>query len=139
MLLQGDGACFVCGKDNPAGLQLSFESRNGTITATFTPRAEHQGYKLMVHGGILSAVLDEASAWAAINAGYPALTAEINVRFKNILMTGEVTIVEAVLTKTGSRLIESRSWITRKDDGALIAEATVKLIPVKGHDLSEAG
>ena len=57
-------SCFVCGVGNPLGLNLAFQSTGTTVTAVFRPRAEHVGFKRVVHGGLIATVLDEAMVWA---------------------------------------------------------------------------
>jgi acyl-coenzyme A thioesterase PaaI-like protein len=52
--------CFVCGIDNPIGLHLAFYTDDdGRCIAHFHPKPEHQGYPGQLHGGIISALLDE--------------------------------------------------------------------------------
>ncbi len=128
--LEDDNYCFACGRENPCGLKLSFHYSNGKLTSEFTPSKIHQGYKDITHGGIITIVLDEAMIQAAIAEGINPVTAEINVRFKMPLMADEETIVRAEITKRGSKLIEAYSCLLKKEDGAMIAEAHAKLIPL---------
>jgi acyl-coenzyme A thioesterase PaaI-like protein len=52
--------CFVCGIENPIGLKLRFYTDDeGRCIARFRPKPEHQGYPGQLHGGIISALLDE--------------------------------------------------------------------------------
>lgn len=125
--LQDDGKCFVCGKDNPCGLRLAFTNKNGKVISEFTPSEIHQGYKDITHGGIISTVLDEAMIYAAVEDGIFPITAEIRVRFKKPLMTGDTVIIEAEVVKSNSRLIATHAKLTRKKDGCLIAEAYGKI------------
>ena len=128
MTLQDDSFCFVCGKKNPQGLKLSFQNSNGRIVSEFTPSKIHQGYKDIIHGGIITSVLDEAMIQAAISEGMIPLTAEITVRFKKPLLANVETIVEAEITKKGSRLTEAASRLLKKDTGDIIAEASAKMV-----------
>jgi acyl-coenzyme A thioesterase PaaI-like protein len=128
MTLQDDSFCFVCGKKNPQGLKLSFQYSNGRIVSEFTPSKIHQGYKDIIHGGIITSVLDEAMIQAAISEGMIPLTAEITVRFKKPLLANVETIVEAEITKKGSRLTEAASRLLKKDTGDIIAEASAKMV-----------
>ncbi len=60
--------CFVCGRENPAGLKLEFyEDREADqVRAEITIPDEYQGYPGIVHGGIVSAILDEVSGRAVM-------------------------------------------------------------------------
>jgi len=128
-----DGLCFVCGKANAHGLKLLFHSTNGTTFSEFVLQNNFQGYKNIIHGGVIAAILDEAMIHAATAEGYSPVTAEITVRFKQPLSAGRTAIVEAVLTQNGPRIIKARSRISDKTSGVLIAEATAKMIPLKEY------
>ncbi len=125
--LEDDHYCFVCGEKNPNGLHVRFSFQDGKVLAEFVPEKIHQGYKDIIHGGIISTLLDEAMVKAALMQGIPAITAEITVRFKNPLMSGEKAIVEATIIKMNKRIIETSANI-RKTDNTLIAEGHAKLL-----------
>ena len=129
--LEDDKYCFACGKKNPCGLKLSFNYSGGRLTSEFTPSKMHQGYKDITHGGIITTILDEAMIQAAIAEGLNPITAEINVRFKKPLLVDKKVIVEAEITKRGSRLIEAAARLLMQSDGSVIAEASSKLIQAK--------
>lgn len=125
--LEDDHYCFVCGEKNPSGLHLKFSLLEGKVLTEFTPQKIHQGYKDIVHGGIISTLLDEAMVKAALMQGMPAVTAEITVRFRNPLMAGERALVEAAIVKMNKRIIEA-SAIVKKEDNTIIAEGQAKLL-----------
>ena len=73
-----DNFCFVCGSNNPHGLKLSFtynEKNDETISKAIFPR-HLQGWKDVLHGGIISTVLDEILIKAARHKGFDCVTAE---------------------------------------------------------------
>jgi uncharacterized protein (TIGR00369 family) len=125
--LEDDNYCFVCGEKNPYGLHLTFSGSDGKIMAEFIPQKTYQGYKDMVHGGIISTLIDEAMVKAALMQGIPAITAEITVRFKNPLMVWDRAVIEATIIKMNKKIIET-SAIVRKTDNTLIAEGSGKLL-----------
>ena len=125
--LQDDNYCFVCGEENPLGLRLKFSFDNGKASAEFVPQKVYQGYKDIVHGGIIATVLDEAMVKAALMQGMPAMSAEITVRFRNILFAGERTFVEALIEKKNRKIIEA-SAVLKKADKTIIAESQAKLL-----------
>jgi uncharacterized protein (TIGR00369 family) len=125
--LEDDHYCFVCGEKNPSGLHLKFSLSDGKVLTEFTPQKIQQGYKDIVHGGIISTVIDEAMVKAALMQGMPAVTAEITVRFRNPLMAGEKAIVEAEITKANRKIIETTA-VVKKADGTPIAEGSAKLV-----------
>lgn len=125
--LEDDNHCFVCGEENPSGLHLKFDLCDGKVHSEFTPEKTFQGYKDVVHGGIISTVLDEAMVKAALMHGMPVVTAEITVRFKNPLMAGEKAVIEAQITSTNRKIVETAA-IIKKPDNTLIAEGHAKLL-----------
>lgn len=126
-ILEDDHYCFVCGEKNPSGLHLKFSIQEGKVFTEFTPQKIHQGYKDIIHGGLISTLLDEAMVKAALMQGISAVTAEITVRFKNPLMAGEKAIVESAIVKMNKKIIET-SAIMKKTDDTIIAEGHAKLL-----------
>jgi len=129
--LRDNRRCYVCGKDNPSGLQAVFEiDKNArTIIGRFTPRQEHEGWQGIVHGGIVASLLDEAMVKLAAHLGIPAVSAEITVKFKAPAAAGEELSITGKIVKEASRLIEAESTVMRGP--VVIGEATGKLLKVK--------
>ncbi len=126
--LRDNNQCYVCGKENPAGLGVNFKinKEQRAISAKFTPTDDHQGYEGIVHGGILSALLDEAMGKLTVSLGIPAVTAEMTVTFKTPAAPGEELFVSGRLTQETNKLIQARAKIERGQ--VVIAEATGKLV-----------
>lgn len=130
MELIDDGYCFVCGPKNPAGLRLEFIFDGNVIKTEFIPKKEHQGYFNIVHGGIVSTLLDEAMVKLAIARGMPAVTAQMEIRLRKALGVGEKIIVQAEIVKDSKKIIEAYAKAATKD-GVIIADATGKLMKVR--------
>ena len=82
--------CFACGLDNKRGLQLKFRvDPDGSATASWVPGSEWEGPRGIVHGGIVTTLLDEAMAKAVAVTGCKTMTAELRVRFRQYAETGE--------------------------------------------------
>lgn len=128
--LEDDGHCFACGPKNPGGLKLAFSREGGKVRAVFTLGKVHQGYRDVVHGGIISAVMDEAMIKAALETGVAPVTVELMVRFKKTLMVGEEAVVEATLERPqgSKRLIEASAVLRKASDGTLVATGRAKLL-----------
>ena len=125
--LEDDNHCFVCGEKNQFGLHLKFSIHDGRVVSEFVPQKIHQGYKGIVHGGIITTIIDEAMVKAAIMQGVSAITAEITVRFKNTLMVGEKVVIEATIINMNKKIIETSAQV-RKADDTIIAEGHAKLL-----------
>lgn len=125
-----DHGCFGCGAANPQGLHLRFTPEAGGVRATFTPLPVHQGYEQVVHGGILSTLLDEAMAWAVAAAGVWAVTGEMQVRFRRPLHVGEAISVHGEVTDIRTRAILAAGQLVREADRQVIATATALFVRV---------
>lgn len=115
--------CFVCGQDNPIGLKLKFAQAGEGIRAEFTPSDLHAGYDGLVHGGILAALIDDAMANIWFTRGQEAVTAKIEVRFRQEAKPGEPLVVTAQPTGAKGSLYTARATVARPD-GAVIAEGS---------------
>ena len=127
---RSDHACFGCGDQNPIELHLHFEPVGDGVEALFVPRSEHQGFEDVIHGGIVSTVLDEAMAWATARAGLWAVTGEMRVRFRLPLRVGERTSVTARVTGFRNKVVTTTAELTRVDDRARIATASATFVKV---------
>lgn len=59
--------CFGCGPANPSGLQMKFYTDGKSIASWISIPDNFTGWNNVVHGGILSTVLDEIMGRAAIH------------------------------------------------------------------------
>ena len=60
------GICFGCGPANEKGLRIrSFAGDDGEFTAEWRAEAHHQAFPGVLNGGIIGALLDCHSNWAA--------------------------------------------------------------------------
>jgi uncharacterized protein (TIGR00369 family) len=128
--LADDGYCFVCGPRNPVGLKLEFRFNGKTITTEFIPKKEHQGYLDIVHGGIISTLLDEAMVKLAIAMDMPAVTARMDVRLKKALAIGEKVNIESGVIKETRKTIDAYARAVNGDN-VVIADAKGTLVKVK--------
>jgi len=125
--------CFACGRHNPIGLKLNFEWQGERYVTRFLPKPEHQGYAGIVHGGILSTLLDEAMARLAYVKGYDAVTAEMALSFRKPVYVGEqLTISGWINSKRGRILLCSAE--ARNEQNELVATAKGKLFVVGEAD-----
>ena len=114
--------CFGCGQQNPCGLKLKFRRDGKTATAGFVPSEYHQGWKQVIHGGILTSVMDEAMGYAAYYEHIPCVSGIIEVRLRQPVRVGERLTVTAWVTKQARRLAFTVAQLAR-EDGTVVAEA----------------
>jgi uncharacterized protein (TIGR00369 family) len=121
--------CFVCGKNNPGGLRLCFEinREERTLKTTFVASPVFQGYDDVVHGGIISTLLDEAMSKLAYELGYHAVTGTLDIRFKNPAPVGQPLLVHGEIIEVRNRVIKAKARV-EKEDGTPLATATSMLV-----------
>ncbi|MEW6712027.1 MAG: radical SAM protein [Candidatus Riflebacteria bacterium] len=116
--------CFVCGNRNDFGLHIPMKEsvKDGTCTFSWTPGPAFQGYAGIVHGGILSTLLDESMAYALMDGGIKVVTADIRVRFHRPSPVG--ISLKFIATRVGQRknLHFARASVLLPD-GTVLAEA----------------
>ena len=121
--------CFACGKDNPIGLKLSFEWDGKTAKTEFTPTRLHQGWSGVVHGGIISCLLDEAMTYVPYFKGVHCITAKMEMRIRRPVPVGEPLTVSSTMTRKTRRLVETKAVILSKD-GTLMADGKATMFVV---------
>jgi uncharacterized protein (TIGR00369 family) len=133
--------CFACGIENPIGLKMTFyQDEKGRVVATFTPRDEHQGYPGVVHGGIVTALLDEVLGRVAIAAERWMVTGRLNIRFRRPVHVGETLTIVGEAVSWKKRTLEARGEI-RLANGQIGAEATgtfLEIPPEKVEGMEDA-
>jgi len=98
-------ACVVCSPANMQGLGLVFvPMSDGSVEATFGCKRFYEGYPDMVHGGVVSSILDGAMTNCMFAQGHNAVTAELRVRFLEPVEIGVVATVRAWLQQSSSLL-----------------------------------
>lgn len=105
--------CFACGSRHPHGLHLRF-SRDGDhgVEALWQADEAWESFEGVIHGGIVSTVLDEAMSHAVAATGVPALTCELRVRLRHRIEPGERLHVSG--------------WVVEKRKRKVVTEATLK-------------
>jgi acyl-coenzyme A thioesterase PaaI-like protein len=124
MAFVADNGCFVCGPANAGGLQLTFAHDGEMYVTTCIVPATYQGYQGIVHGGILSTLLDEVMARLVWERYGPAATARLAVRFHRPAPIGVP--------------LEFRGWITAARRGGQLCDTAAQALLVDGTLLAEA-
>ena len=130
MAVGGDDYCFACGTKNPIGLHLEFAPVEDKVVAKKIVPREYQGYTNVVHGGIVTLLLDEAmSSFVQEKYNEQAMTGRLEIRYKH------PTPVETELKIYAWQESQRRNIIFLKaavetPDGTVTAEATAKFAVV---------
>jgi uncharacterized protein (TIGR00369 family) len=120
--------CFVCGKNNPDGLHLAIHRDNEekAAWAEIAVPEKFCGWEGIIHGGIISTLLDEIMAYSAFTHDEKGVTGEISVRFRKPMPSNKTVRVEGCVESERGRILCTTGKITLGD--VLIAEATAKMV-----------
>ena len=120
-----DHNCFGCSPTNPSGLQMSFLAGDSSVTSYVTVPEHLCGWNNLVHGGVLSTILDEIMSWATIHLlRQIPMTKSISVDFIKPVYVGNPLKVEGrVLKNINRREVLMEGKILSSDD-VCCAQAT---------------
>lgn len=124
--------CFICGKDNPIGLKIEFEMTNGKATGEYTPSRNFEGYKDVLHGGIISSLLDEVMVYAVFSQGLLAVTTQMEVKFRRAAKIGEKLQIEGNIVTDRGKLILAEGQILNQE-GGIVATGKGKFFKAEGE------
>ncbi len=123
-----DDMCFVCGKENKSGLNFEFsynkEQKEAEAIIIFEPFC--QGWKDIVHGGLISTVLDEIQIKVASFNGFRCVTAELNIKFKRPVKTLNKYFLSSKITKITEKIIYTEA-VVKDQNSKVYAISNAKL------------
>lgn len=131
--------CFVCGVENPIGLNLTFYSVGaGKVEAEYIVPNVYQGYPGVVHGGVVAALLDEITYRSIItdNPNRMMFTARLDIRYRMNVPVEEKLTLRGIAGKVKSKTATAKGMIY-DPRGKLLAEADAILITVPDYSLDE--
>ena len=100
-----DKECFGCGLENSHGLKMCFEFNERKIRSKLVIEKKFRGWSNLIHGGILSTMLDETMSWTVIHfTGKFMLTRSMTVTFKKPVRVGaELTVTGYIKEQSSER------------------------------------
>ncbi|MFP4200945.1 MAG: PaaI family thioesterase [Clostridia bacterium] len=123
--VMSDG-CVICGRANPHGLKMRFQTTPEGVRSTVTVPERFQGFDGVAHGGTVAAILDDAMWWAILRGrAATTMTAEMTVRYHAPVPIERPLVVEASLVSHRGRLHRARAMISFEgsDGNGALAEA----------------
>lgn len=125
--------CLICGFENALGLNAKFYNmENDTVCAVFTFKKEHQSYPGRVHGGLVSALLDELGGrtiWVK-DPNLLGVTATLNVKYrKPVPYDEELLGVGEILKRNGRIFIAKAVLMTKKKEVLAEIEGSYVILP----------
>lgn len=132
--------CFGCGPANEKGLRIKSRVEGDELVADFTPEAHHEAFTGVLNGGIIGALLDCHSNWAAayhlmkqmgLDAPPCTVTADFHVKLRRPTPLAPVIVRAHVVESGPDRAVVEA---TLSADGKLCATCRGTFVAVKeGH------
>ncbi len=120
---------FFSGKFNPKSMGIEYTETKTGVKAVFIPKPEYISYFDVVHGGLMSAILDDAMAFSINILGIKAYTAKLEVKFVKPLIVEEKYFVRADILRRRKSFITTEGVI--KDfSGNIFITSSAIFIPV---------
>jgi len=117
--------CVVCSSANTKGLHLHFDvADDGSVKADFQCDEAFEGYPGVLHGGVISSILDGAMGNCIFACGQAAVTIEMTTRFRHPVTTYSQATVSAKIIRTSHPLYLLEAEIAQ--DGEIKATAKGK-------------
>ena len=92
--------CVVCSFGNENGLHLEFDcADDGSVTATFQCDQAFEGYPGILHGGVISSILDGAMGNCMFARGRATVTIEMTTKFRHPVVIGQQATIVARITR----------------------------------------
>ncbi|MCL6639271.1 MAG: PaaI family thioesterase [Firmicutes bacterium] len=134
--LRDDSMCFACSPKNPIGLKLTFQQDGDVCRCRFTARPEHQGWRDLLHGGLIATLLDEVMAQWLWARGITAMTAEMTTRFSRAVPVGRELLLESRLEADRGKVAELSGRLVLPD-GTVAARARAKFLKLDAENMAK--
>lgn len=95
--------CFVCGPLNSIGLHLDITEGDGWARARWVVEKPYIGYDNILHGGIITAIMDDLMAHAIYCRDVDVMTVHLELDFRSPAHVGDEIICEAHIAEEGRR------------------------------------
>jgi acyl-coenzyme A thioesterase PaaI-like protein len=114
-------ACFGCGPANEKGLRVRTFFEDGLYVARFRPQLHHEAFPGVLNGGIIGALLDCHSNWAAAHH----LMVRLGVDTPPCTVTAEYAVKLLRPTPTDGEVVLTAKIVNSTNDYATV-EATLE-------------
>jgi len=124
--------CFVCGRENPVGLYLDFyDNGQDEVSSHYTVPERYQGYPGIVHGGVLSSMLDEVIGRVAMIGDHHhfMMSVKLQVLFRHPVPVATPLHISGRIVRLRGRLGKAQGEIILPD-GTLACEAAITLADI---------
>lgn len=133
--------CIMCGLDNEYGVRAPFYNmEDGSVMTLFRYRKQHQSYPGRVHGGLITAMLDEMglrALWAKeLSEETFGVTFSLETKYRKPVPYDQDLIGKGIIVKNSSRFFVTEASIM-DTKGNVLANGTVKYIRLDVNEIAE--
>jgi len=129
-----DGFCIGCGRHAETGLHMEFATRDDrSVESRLTVSRRYQGWRGVVHGGVVALLLDEAMAYAAGARGIVGVTADLRMRFRKAVPIDAPLIVRGCMLWQRRNVLgvtatvqNARGTVLASGEGRFVARGTLR-------------
>jgi len=131
--------CFVCGRNNPAGLYMNFyDNGKNEVFSAYTVAERYQSYPGIVHGGVLASMLDEVIGRVAMIGDHHhfMVSVKLQVRYRHPVPIETPLEIRGHIVQLRGRLGKAQGEIILPD-GKVACDAAITLADVPTEILSK--
>ncbi|HHS48825.1 MAG TPA: PaaI family thioesterase [Desulfurella acetivorans] len=127
-------SCIVCGGENDFGLKTWFFTDFEFVYNNCLLDKHYIGYPERIHGGIVSAILDETMGWVAtVKTNHFYYTVELCIKYKNIAKPNTELFTKAQFLALKGKIALTQAVIYSENE-QIIATAKGKYYPLNPKD-----
>lgn len=133
--------CMICGLDNEYGVNAPFYNmEDGSVMSVFQYKRQHQSYPGRVHGGLITAMLDEMglrSLWAKeLSEATFGVTLSLDTKYRKPVPYETDLIGRGLVVKETSKFVITDASIMDMQ-GDILANGMIKYIKMDTEKISE--
>ena len=132
--------CIICGLDNEYSVKAPFYNmEDGSVMTVFKFREQHQSYPERVHGGLITAMLDEMglrALWAKeLSEKTFGVTMSLETKYRKPVPYGVELIGQGTIVKDSSKFCSAETKIMDKH-GTVLANGTINYIKMPVENIN---
>lgn len=129
--------CFACGTANPIGLHLDFYRYGESVCSDITLNKNHAGWENIVHGGIISTLLDEVMSWSILYFRREVFfTRKMEVKYiRPVLIDTPLTVRGFIVDETDPKRLKARAEIHDSQEN-LLSRSNGEFIILKKDEMT---
>jgi len=119
--------CVLCGQRNPWGFNLGFRKcADGGVEGLFPGNGYCEGYANMMHGGIISLLLDGAMTNCLFAHGCTGVTARMELAFRHPVRSGSPATLRAWIEQANHPVYRLKAQLLQDSQVKATAKGVLK-------------